>query len=240
MQPCEFSETQFSFCFTFEYLKNFFPTVPLPLFPNIRQEGAIGGGYDVKINGNLYFQFKIPNLYDRENNYTRKYWKVYNHEYYKIKLETDSNQYRFLKNLISPYNLIYYATPEFHSVADLTLHYNADMIGNNSALFSIENLPPHGSGYHHLIYSPREHLGQLFSTPEPIKKNLLLFPGEYFRNENRDLTLYQQALNIRELLLQYNVIGDLSLSSNEPAILVKQVYTILLTNFNIHWVPLFR
>jgi len=34
MQACQFSETQFSFCFTFEYIKQFRPFISLPVFPN--------------------------------------------------------------------------------------------------------------------------------------------------------------------------------------------------------------
>lgn len=240
MQRCEFSETQFSFCFTFEFLKLFFPHVPLPLFPNIREEGSTGGGYDVQINGNMYFQFKIPNLYDKENNFTRKYWKTYNKEYYRIKLQTDENQYRFLKDLQSPNNFVYYVTPEFHSVPDLTNHYNFNSIGYNSAFFSIGDLPPHGSGYHHLIYRPGEPLGQLFSEPTPIKKSELLDPREYRGGRNIELSLYTQALIIREKLLNYNIPINIETDSNQSFVLVKMVYTILLTNFNIHWIPLFQ
>jgi hypothetical protein len=240
MKSCEFSETQFSFCFTFEYLKQFLPIIPLPIFPNIREEGRMGGGYDVRINGNIYFQFKIPNYYNKRSNFN-KYWNVFKHEYYKIKLETDKNQYKFLKALQSPNNLVYYVTPEFHLLNELSNNYNADTIGSNSALFSIENLPPYGSGYHNLIYSPRHPLGHLFSAPVSIKKTILLNPLEYFSRRNAGLTIYQQALLTRGIILdgEYQINKSFELNPNQPIRLVKEIYTILLTNFNLHWYPIY-
>jgi len=237
MKRCEFSETQFSFCFTFEFITSFFPLIPLPIFPNIREEGRAGGGYDVQINGNIYFQFKIPNFYDKSN--YNKYWRVYKHEFYRIKLETNENQYGFLKALQSPLNFVYYVTPQFYTRNDLENYYATNTIGVNSALFSIENLPAHGSGYHNLIYSPRQPLGQLFSEPFPIKKLNLLNPREYFTQQNVSLTIYQQALLTRDLLLRsnYKISGNFELSPNQPARLVKEIYTILLTDFNLHWYP---
>ena len=64
MKKCEFSETQFSFCFTFEYIKMFYPSGPIPIFPNTVKEGREGGGYDVKVDGNIFLQFKIPKFYN--------------------------------------------------------------------------------------------------------------------------------------------------------------------------------
>ena len=240
MQACEFSETQFSFCFTFEYIKQFFPHVPLPIFPNTVDEGRIGGGYDVNINGNIYFQFKIPVYYNLVSNFWRRDWRVFGHEYYKIKLETDEEQYKLLKALQSPNNEVYYSTPEFHTIADLSNFYAFDRIVLKSGLFSLGDLPPYGSGYHNLIYSPRHAWGRLFSDPIEVKKTKFINPVELFPEGRIDLTIFDQAKIIRNILTEgkYKIIGDFSLDENKPDQFVKEINTILLAIFNIHWYPI--
>ena len=240
MQNCEFSETQFSFCFTFDYIKQFLPFVPLPIFPNTVDEGRAGGGYDVKINGNLYFQFKIPVYYDLVSNFWRRDWDVFGHDYYKIKLETDTEQFRLLKVLHSPSNEVYYSTPAFHTSADLSTFYSSDNIVSNSSLFPIDSLPAHGSGHHHLIYSPGHNWGRLFSEPVNVKVVKSINPFELFPENKYELTIYEQALRISNLLSegQFRLNGNFDFNSNQPAQLVRQVYTTLLTEFDIHWYPI--
>lgn len=240
MQHCQFSETQFAFCFTFEYIRQFFPFVLLPIFPNTVQEGRAGGGYDVQINGNIYLQFKIPIYYDLVSNFFRKYWDVFGHEYYKIKLETNKEQFRLLKDLQDPTNNVYYATPEFHTSSQLGRLYSTDSIVTNSALFPIENFPGHGSGHHHLIYSPRHSCGRLFSEPTDIKKTKLIHPFELFPDKKTDLTIYEQARQISNILRkgEYKTIEDIWFNDNKRDQFVKDIYTVLLTKYDIHWYPI--
>jgi len=239
MQPSEFSETQFSFCFTFEYIKQFFPTVPLPIFPNTFDEGQLGGGYDVQINGNIYFQFKIPVYHDLVSNFFRKHWNVFGHDYFKIKLETDEYQFKLLKDLQSPDNEVYYATPEFHTTTDLGTFYSTDNIVPNSALFPIASFPAYMSGHHHLIYSPRQNWGRLFSEPTEIKKLKSINPFELFPDNKGDLTIYQQAVRLSQIIKsQENSLSTkYEFNTNNRVQLVKEVYTALLTIYNIHWYP---
>ncbi|HEX7415353.1 MAG TPA: hypothetical protein VF411_15015 [Bacteroidia bacterium] len=239
MQHCEFSETQFSFCFTFEYIKQFLPFVPLPIFPNTVEEGRVGGGYDVQINGNIYFQFKIPVYYDLVSNFWRRDWDVFEHEYYKIKLETDEEQFKLLKDLQSPTSEVYYATPEFHTTSDIGNFYSTDSIVPHSALFPIDSFPAYRSGYHHLIYSPNHNWGRLFSEPIKIEKKKSINPFGLFPDGKSDLTIYEQARQIRNILRkgEYKIMDDHSLNDNKPDQFVKNIYTILLTKYNIHWYP---
>ncbi len=239
MQPCEFSETQFSFCFTFEYIKRFFPAIPLPIFPNTFDEGQLGGGYDVKIKGNIYFQFKIPVYHDLVSNFFRRDWNVFGHEYYKIKLETDGYQFKLLKDLQSPGNEVYYATPEFHTTNNLGTLYSSDTIVTNSALFPIDHFPAYMSGYHHLIYSPRYNWGRLFSEPTNIKKLKSIDPFELFSDDRNDLTIYQQAVRLSQIIKgqENSLNGKFEFNANNRIQLVKEVYTALLTIYNTHWYP---
>lgn len=239
MEPCQFSETQFSFCFTFEYIKQFLPTIPLPIFPNTVQEGQKGGGYDVDIAGSIFFQFKIPAYYDKVSNFFRKYWDVFCKSYYKIKIDTNQMQFRLLKDLKSSTNQVFYATPKFFDMSDLAMHYANDKIVVNSALFPIENFPSPGSDHHNLIYRPDNTFGRLFSDPIDIKIVLARHPLELFSRRERNLTIYEEAQQIRDILLKgnYMIHGDFLFNSDLPTQLVKEVYTVLLTNYDIHWYP---
>jgi hypothetical protein len=238
---CKFSETQFSFCFTFEYIKQFFPIIPLPIFPNIVQEGRRGGGYDVRIAGNIFFQFKIPTYHNRQTGRNGLHWAVYGHPYYKIKLNTNSRQFELLKALQLPRNKVFYATPEFHTQPSLTNFYQTEQIVANSALFPIQNFPPYRSGHHNLIYHPTHDTGQLFSEPTTIKKIKGINPFDFFKENPKDngLTIYRQAIKISKILssIDFKINGDISFNDKKPVELVESVHNILLTKYNIHWYP---
>lgn len=238
---CDFSETQYAFCFTFEYLKQFFPIIPLPIFPNTVMEGRIGGGYDVKIDGNIYFQFKIPEHITRRNVNNSKQWVVFNQSFYRIKINTNSRQFELLKDLQGPSNNVYYATPDFHTDADISTNYQFDQIVDSSSLFPIQNFPAFGSGHHQLIYHPNYDWGKLFSEPIEIKKERTINPIELFgAQKNPELTIIEQARIISKILnsKEYTIQGDIPLNSKEPSELVKSIHNILLTNFNILWYPI--
>lgn len=238
MTKCEFSETQFSFCFTFEYITQFFPVVPLPIFPNTFWEGRPGGGYDVKINGNIFFQFKIPTFHD---SIYRPYWDVFGHEYYKMKLNTDGNQYQLLKALASPSNEVYYASPEFHTIVNLHRNYSTSSIVSSSGIFNVSTLPPYGSGKHHLIYSPSHTWANVFSEPYRVEKIQSINPTEIFReNLDKELTIFSQALKLRSLLMEYKDNYELLQDDKNTPNLVRIIHSLLLTKYDIHWYPIIK
>lgn len=237
---CDFSETQYSFCFTFEYLKQFFPIIPLPIFPNTVMEGRTGGGYDVKIDGNIYFQFKIPEHITRMNVNNSRQWAVFNESFYRIKINTNSRQFELLKDLQDPNNNVYYATPDFHTDADISTNYQFDQIVDSSSLFPIQNFPAFGSGHHQLVYHPSYSWGKLFSEPIEIRKEKIINPYELFQNtQKQKLTIIGQAIQIFEILKskEYSIQGDIPLNQDEPVGFVKAIHNLLLTNYNIHWYP---
>lgn len=240
MQPCEFSETQFSFCFTFEYIKRFLPYIPLPIFPNTVEEGRLGGGYDVAISGNIFFQFKIPQYHDLVSNFFRAHWNVFRHDYYKIKLDTNHKQFRLLKALKSHSSQVFYATPSFHSDVDMESHFRTNQVVANSSLFPIEQFPTPGSGHHHLIYSPRHSSAQLFSEPVSIEKAFAVDPREMSFQSSSNESIYSQALRIISVLA--NVADDVSGLENlaSRTEVVRAVYGVLLTRYNVHWYPVIR
>lgn len=241
MIKCEFSETQFSFCFTFEYIRDLFP-VPLPLFPNTVAEGRVGGGYDVQIAQNVFFQFKIPSYHNTPNNYHRKYWNVFHQPYYKLKIDADSTQFKLLKELAdqSVLNNVFYSAPGFFTRADLEKYYGNQEIVWNSVQFSVRGMPNHGTGIHRLIYSPDFPMARVFSDSVPITKygggDLWGIAGT---TKAADETIFSVANEIRKVILRNADgldIGALVVDS-DPASLVEKIHRFLVVYFDVYWYP---
>lgn len=237
MTKCAFSETQFSFCFTFEYIYKYISgaTRPFPFFPNTVNEGRLDGGFDVRIDKNIFFQFKIPTYH---TNASEIYWNKFHNPFYKIKLNTKSKQFQLLKDIKSKdiENKVYYSTPEFHLNPDIFNHYDAKTIVQNSAIFPIENFPSYGSGYHHLIYRPSVDYGYLFSdNPKKIHK---IDNEELYKKINPTIrhTIFQQALSLHELLIQGKYL-KFYLNSNEQMKFVRKIFIVLL-GYRIFWLPI--
>jgi|WetSurMetagenome_2_1015567.scaffolds.fasta_scaffold53359_3 hypothetical protein len=237
MKPCEFSETQFAFCFTFELISLFYPRV-LPFFPNTVAEGKPGGGYDVKIGGNIFFQFKIPRYYDKY----KRYWNVFKSPCLKIETYVDSKQFFLLTQLCSAdsTNQVYYVAPEFYRQICLNNYYNANEIVKNSAFFGIRDFPRHGTGKHALIYDQPHEWGVIFSQPLRInKQNKQNIIGLHNNTDKNYRTLSEYASHLRNLLIEIAPDTSEFLSGiNDHATLIKHIRGILLTNFNIHWYPI--
>lgn len=238
MEKCEFSETQFSFCFTFEYLKSLYPKKVLPLFPNTVEEGRQGGGYDVKIGENLFFQFKIPQYYYNNSGNTRgkNRCAVFGpdcHDCYKIDIA--SSQFGLLKTLKAKdaANRVYYSAPNFHLENELFEHYAAASTTSNSSHFPIENFPGDLNGFHKLVYSPNYNYGVLCSEPVQIAKADNINPSVSFPKENTGLSLLEHALKIK-YELDHTFI-PLNIQNEE--IFIKRVYAELLLKENIFWFP---
>ena len=144
-----------------------------------------------------------------------------------------------MKELQSPNNEVYYATPEIYTNTDLGNFYSLGNIVQNSGLFSIDSLPNYMSGNHQLIYSPSHNWGQLFSEPTIIKKINSLNPTELFHNSEKELTIYKQAERLSHILRkQENILSNIfEFNTNNQNQLVKEVYTALLTIYNVHWYP---
>ena len=240
MEPCQFSETQFSFCFTFEFIEKFSKKEVNPIFLSTYNEGKIGG-FDVKIDGNIFFQYKIPKYYKSAKKTKLKHWNVFDHDYYNIKIETNNNQFNLLKKLKSEdiNNQVYYATPGFHINEDFKKHYCDKQIIDNSCLFNIIEFPEPNSGHHDLIYSPLQDKAMLFSEPVSIKKADQFLLIEFTKSQKEKLTIIKQALKIRSILTQYDDNDFLvKLNDNEPLNFIQGVHYYLLFMYDIHWFPI--
>ena len=243
MESCQFSETQFSFCFTFEFIDKFSEKKINPIFLSTRKEGQDNGGFDVNIDGNIFFQYKIPKYYKSLQKTNSKHWSVFNRDYYKIKIETNKTQFKLLKKLKieDVNNKVYYATPGFHIENDFRKHYCDKKIIYQSSIFDIIEFPNYFSGHHYLVYSPSEDKAMLFSNPISIKKVDQSELFGFLNHQQQKRTIAQQASYIRKILLEFDD-NDylLKLNDNEPLNFIQGVYNYLLFMYDIHWFPVIK
>lgn len=235
MANCKFSETQFSFCFTFEFIKSFFPVIPLPLFPSTVREG-MAGGYDVNIDGNIFFQFKVPRVFTRRTAKVAVRWDRHGKKFYVFKIKTNGKQFELLKGIKTTTNEVYYCAPEFASIAELEDLYYKYQIVNHSAWFPIEAFPPPNSGNHELTYSAGGTTGVLYSEPRSIEKELIKSPSQRFERTGVS-TIYKEAQRLIKVIDRIDERVTLDINRENQNELVKRVHSILISHFNTHWYP---
>lgn len=240
MPECKFSETQFSFCYTFEFLQKYTPWSLLPFFPSTYIEGQPGYGYDVRVNQNLYFQFKRPFFVSRRRNPNFRQWDTYGRSYLRIHVDTDDEQFKLLKQLKTHQNEVLYVAPEFYKLDDLSLHYHNHEIVDNSLAVSISDLPAYGSSRHSLCYLAGGTNIILFSEPQKIYKlNIDQIVSSNRNTESNSTTLASESQRILSLLQEHKIPKPLFI--NQPENVNQQfnyVKNLLLSQFNILWLPI--
>lgn len=221
IKKCEFSETQFAFCFTFEILRNN-PNLKMPQFPNIVQEGRKGGGYDVMIDGSIFIQFKIP-VYRQ------------NKDEYQIKIDTECKQHSLLKELKKPANCVYYAASKFHLLSEFEKYYNENRIEDNAALFSIESFLDSTEVHKHITYTKDSAYGFLHSVDKQISMARGIFPCKSSPSYRPDhMELSKKAKFILKFI--QNIDSSVNIKYGNEKI-INEVFSILLIQYNILWIP---
>jgi hypothetical protein len=229
----KFSETQFSFCYVFEILKKY-PKL-MPIFPTLREEKYLG--YDVKIGGSLFLQFKRP--------------KYLANNKYQIKLARDQFQILYNLKLNKPANKVFYVAPIFHTLQDMRNFYVTGKIEENSAHFPLENFPASFSAKSHLLNY--EHDASVSAQPNsiPLTINGSMPKGTYgvlnsepvsVNTEHRVIT-EQDARDPMKLsektdFLLKEVIPENVSNKYEYDNEVDKLYSILLVEYNILWIPI--
>lgn len=154
-----FSEFSYGYAVTQELANGRLGFRAQAIFPSLRQEGRIGGGFDVKLlpkrGSPLFLQFKRAHYLKRV--YSAQ-WSKFNGPYYKMPLMRSkySMQHELLIYLeFSNNNDVYYIAPEFYTDVELTNYYWNRSVFDNSALFipsDIGHLPndaPHYIAFDH-------------------------------------------------------------------------------------------
>lgn len=244
---CEFSETQFAFCYTFEILKTYSKQLLAPWFPTTVQEGRVGG-WDMAAkfqnsfpknvqltSGSLFLQFKRP-VFLKSN-------KLY-------QIEIKGKQLELLKQLNLASNLIYYCAPLFHEKDKILEYYTSGEIEKNSVLFSITAFGA-VSGDHKLQYvlgkneldkynleemnlrgEATGRYGLLFSEPKLIQVVPNIFPDHRFPKAK---LLSTRSDELFEIIKKFHKnIRDVPADKS----ITDLVFSILLIHHNILWIPL--
>jgi hypothetical protein len=151
----EFSEFTFGFALT----HNLISTAPnglkaVPIFPNLKQEGQVGGGYDVEIPNHAtpyFLQFKIPQVVTRK----KKDWgHGLEPPYYRMPIMSPlhSRQHWNLLNHEKSGKKVYYATPVFDTCKDLNSFWqDGRLTWQNWQTKSSRQVPYRGLGSNNII-----------------------------------------------------------------------------------------
>jgi len=175
-----FSEFSYGYAVTHELANGKLGFRAQPIFPSLRQEGQVGGGFDVKLLPKrglpLFLQFKRSHYLKRV--YSSQ-WSKFHGPYYRMPLMRSkySIQHELLIQLELSGNDAYYIAPEFYEDDELTTYYWSHSVFDNSALFSpsdIGHLPDDGP---HYVAFDHGLIAYLCSDePHPVHK----IPGESF------------------------------------------------------------
>lgn len=172
METTEFSEFSYGYALTDSFMNGDYSVSAIaPRFPNLKEEGLQGGGYDVKIPTcpvPLFLQFKIPQIISRSSRLKPEEFSV---PYYRMHLRTQhTNQHAMLRSLESAENLVYYATPLFDSNTDLDEHCSSHAVVEHSAFFSPNDIGEMDSTAHHVAYDRYHDYGVARSDPKKLKQ----------------------------------------------------------------------
>lgn len=114
------SEFSYGFALTHELVKAMGTLTAAPIFPSLVEEGAAGGGYDVKLDKPglpLYIQFKRSECLKLNTGREIKAGATLSRPYYRfaVTAAADSNQHEMLLDWDTSSNEVFYAAPMFHT-----------------------------------------------------------------------------------------------------------------------------
>ena len=114
-----------------------------PLFPNLKQEGSPGYGYDVKISLGfpLFLQFKLSDQMKRRRKADE--WDFYKKSYFRVHLHkrSHSNQHQLLQELANKGHYVCYASPAFLKPPELDLAFLSRQVVKRSMFIDVNRLP---------------------------------------------------------------------------------------------------
>lgn len=173
MYQAEFNEYIYGFAMTENFLNTEIPHARrcLPVMPTPREEGSVGGGFDVKIpyrHLSIFLQFKVPQVMSRAS---RKKPQGYRTPYYRIDLRTKKpNQHKLLMELEAKGNLVFYAAPTFHRNRELREYFRVRTTHHNSVYISPTDIGPLSPKPHHVAYHRGEQVGYVLSKPVMLEQ----------------------------------------------------------------------
>ena len=155
----DFSEFSFGYALVEEFARSLRPGLQAaPVFPSLIEEGRDGGGYDVKFDHPgipLLIQFKRPDVMK-----TTKSKEISDHNlpllipFYRfhIRSSATSRQHDMLLAHDNGNNLVYYASPCFHEIANFDRYYLKQTVINNTIFVRPCDIGPLSAEPHHISY----------------------------------------------------------------------------------------
>lgn len=209
----EISEFSYGFALTNEIV-GWAPTMAAPLFPSLIEEGKEGGGYDVKLElpaVALYLQFKRADCMVRATaREVSEHRLPINLPFYRFNITQagKSDQHELLLALDEGGDLIFYAAPRFHELAEINDAWALNRIADRSIFISPSEIGRLDNKSHHVAYDYRR--AWLCSNPKEVE---FIVSEDLVRriqnNLKRDLRpLHQKLLEFSESLESAKRIAD--------------------------------
>lgn len=176
----EISEFSYGYAVVHELNSRYRFNAP-PHFPSLKEEGKVGGGYDVKIDmpgAIIYLQFKVA-----EEMKKRSALEIKHHHldkpphglvlpFYRMHLHRRdlSDQHQMLCDLNTLNPNVYYLAPRFFDMGDFTNYYHVSTILKNSITFAPKDIKPlPDDEHHHIAYPQSGGIGWLCSEPVEVE-----------------------------------------------------------------------
>jgi hypothetical protein len=157
----EISEFSYGFALTNEIV-GWLNVKAAPLFPSLIEEGKEGGGYDVKLDAPgvpLYLQFKRADCMVRGTAFEhRDKGKFRKMPFYRFKITEakKSNQHKLLLKLDDNNNLVFYAAPRFHKLAEINSAWSSNQVASRSIFVAPREIGVLDDNSHHVAYDQAE------------------------------------------------------------------------------------
>jgi hypothetical protein len=128
-----------------------------PIFPNLVEEGRVGGGYDVRLDMPgvpMFLQFKRADCMTTRNAGEIQKGANLSTPFHRFHLMdgTRSDQHRLLLRLDNGTNEVYYAAPRFHRFSEINSAWNANEITTRSIFVTPRQIGRLSLGPHTIAY----------------------------------------------------------------------------------------
>jgi hypothetical protein len=181
-----FSEFSYGFAVTSELVNGVSGNIyGRPIFPTLREEGNVDGGYDVKLPSTgypLYLQFKRVHYMQRRS---AENWELFNSPHYRMYLMPSSYsiQQELLIHLELSGNEVYYIAPEFFKDNDLTEYYTNQTVFYHSVFFRPSDIGHLPDDFPHYVAFNQSTLGY-FCSAKPRKLETILRGEKFYQSYN--------------------------------------------------------
>lgn len=211
----QFSEFSYGYAMTEHYVRALWPRVTFaPRFPTLRRERMLG--YDVRISGFGYFQFKRANGHDGPGikERPRRFGFAKDSTIYRMTLSATGKRNQHdkllrLEQLVGNRANVYYACPGFARMTQFNKAYRRQQVPNRSMLVRPSAIGPLSDEPHHVSFN-RDSVSRKFAWcfSDPVRVEL---PAEESISQELARLAEQRPMSTDELVEHVNRIQELYL-----------------------------